>query len=429
MKSYPPKVQLYIESIIVGAGLVLAFLTYNANFNAYSIKGFIFFSLLAIVTDSLPVKLPRGGYVAVTVSVIYASIILFGPCVAAYVAVVGMVFCRFFDKHKEPLHKLLFNCAQFVISAGLAGVLYQVTGGSVGNIYFQSVIPFVVCALTYFLVNITSVVIVLAFVQRVSLWGIWLTNMKWLFPNIITLPLLGILMAYVYVKVGPVGVTVFFIPLLLARFNFKSYINMRDNYFNTIEALASALDAKDTYTLGHSERVAEYATLIAREMKLAEDKIEAIQHMALLHDVGKIGVPDEVLSKPGALTEEEFSMIKQHSVVGSKIIELIEELVDNKELILHHHERFGGGGYPDGIAGQSIPLGARIIAVADSFDAMTSDRPYRAGRTFAEAINILKEMSGTQFDPRVVDAFLHVLNNGEKAAQGYKYEAVLPIQK
>jgi HD-GYP domain-containing protein (c-di-GMP phosphodiesterase class II) len=172
-----------------------------------------------------------------------------------------------------------------------------------------------------------------------------------------------------------------------------------------IRSMINAIDAKDSYTCGHSDRVAEYARLIARELSLDLNQCEQIYMTGLLHDVGKIGVPDEVLNKPGQLTDSEFELIKQHPVIGFEILKHLENLDYVLPGVLHHHEAIDGSGYPHGLQGSEIPLEARILAVADAYDAMTSDRPYRRGMPGEKAEAILRNGAGRQWDPDCVDAF------------------------
>jgi len=175
-----------------------------------------------------------------------------------------------------------------------------------------------------------------------------------------------------------------------------------------VAALVEAVEAKDPYTRGHSERVRAIAVDVGRELDLPQGDLDHVAWAAVLHDVGKIGVPDAVLCKPGPLTRDEYTFIKMHAERGCEILRHIERLQQCVPIVRHHHERFMGGGYPQGISGRAIPLGARIIAVADTYDAMTSSRAYRAGRSHGEAVAEIKRVSGTQLDPDVVDAFLRV---------------------
>jgi putative nucleotidyltransferase with HDIG domain len=183
---------------------------------------------------------------------------------------------------------------------------------------------------------------------------------------------------------------------------------VRRSYRATLEALLAALDTRDTETEGHSERVAAYTMLIAQQLNLPEAELQHIEHGALLHDIGKIGVPDHILYKPGPLTPEEWEVMKQHPVIGYKMCMKIEMLRPAAPIVLHHHERWDGRGYPYGLNGAEIPLGARIFAIADTLDAMTSDRPYRKALSFAQAREEIERCAGSQFDPELVRVFLEL---------------------
>jgi response regulator RpfG family c-di-GMP phosphodiesterase len=187
---------------------------------------------------------------------------------------------------------------------------------------------------------------------------------------------------------------------------------LKTGYIETIRALAEAVDAKDAYTRGHSERVGVYATKVAREMGMARERIERVYIAGLLHDVGKIGVRDAVITKPDRLTDEEYEEIKAHPLIGARILEPISFLADVAPCVRHHHEWYDGSmrGYPDQLRGDQIPLGSRIILVSDTLEAMTSDRPYRKGMPLEAVLSELHKYSGSQFDPVCVDAMLRLLN-------------------
>lgn len=189
------------------------------------------------------------------------------------------------------------------------------------------------------------------------------------------------------------------------------YKDLQDAYMRAIKALAQAIDARDHYTHSHSENVTRYAVIISQEMRLSFSQVEEIRQACELHDLGKIGVSDEILSKPDKLTDSEREQIKLHASKGADILSALEHIKGVAELVRQHHERYDGKGYPDGRKGNQIPLGARIITIADSYDAMTSARSYRKiPLTKQEAIEEIKMNSGTQFDPQVVDAFLKVVD-------------------
>lgn len=200
--------------------------------------------------------------------------------------------------------------------------------------------------------------------------------------------------------------------LLFEEVNRKT-IELEEAHFDSIKALAEALETKDVYTMGHSDRTMNYAMAIAERLGLSKKEREALKYAAIFHDVGKIGVREDILNKPGKLTEDEYGEMKKHPEMGAEIIKHIKFLAPVVPLIYYHHERYDGTGYPTGLKGEAIPTGARIVAVLDAYDAMTTDRPYRSTPGKEKAIAELKRCSGTQFDPKVVDAFLDVLRKGK----------------
>jgi putative nucleotidyltransferase with HDIG domain len=195
--------------------------------------------------------------------------------------------------------------------------------------------------------------------------------------------------------------------------NARLYRNIRDNYLKTIRGFALAVEAKDRYTHGHSENVMKYTVVLARYLGLPPQEIEQIKYAGLLHDIGKIGVSEAILNKPGSLTPEEFDEIKSHPDIGARIISDVPFLKSLVPIVKHHHEFFDGSGYPNGISGEAIPLGARILSVADAFEAMTSNRPYRKAMETSVATKIIFQQSGKQFQPDLVDIFLEIIRQGK----------------
>jgi putative nucleotidyltransferase with HDIG domain len=191
--------------------------------------------------------------------------------------------------------------------------------------------------------------------------------------------------------------------------NARLYAALEQGYLETIRALASAIDAKDPYTRGHSERVAKLSVEIGRELGLDDATLRVLEFGGILHDVGKIGIPEQVLGKPARLTPEEFLLVRAHAAIGAEIVDGVEFLKSAEPAIRHHHERWDGGGYPDGLRGDKIPLIARIVNAADTWDACTSERPYHKAASAREAVSILAKGRGAQFDPDVHDATLRAL--------------------
>jgi len=202
----------------------------------------------------------------------------------------------------------------------------------------------------------------------------------------------------------------------LAIENVKLYESMKKDQISIIRALSSTVDAKDHHTSGHSLKVSEYSQKIAESLGMSERDIENIKYAALLHDIGKIGIPDEIIKKPTRLTPEEFEIVRKHPVIGARIIKEIESLSPMVPIILHHHERFDGKGYPDGLKGEAIPIGARIVHAADAYDTMVSARAYKDMLPAELAVSELRKNAGTQFDPKVVETFITILR---RSSVGY----------
>jgi putative nucleotidyltransferase with HDIG domain len=194
-----------------------------------------------------------------------------------------------------------------------------------------------------------------------------------------------------------------------------SYARLEQNTLEAIESLNATVEAKDPYTAGHSQRVQDIALAVGTQLGLERDRLESLRLAGLLHDIGKLAVPDAILTKPARLTEEEFALIQQHSEAGARIVGNLGRLRDAVPIIRHHHERWDGRGYPHRLAGDSIPIEAAVVGLADAWDAMTTDRPYHRALTVQEALDEVRTGRGTQFAPAVVDSFLATLSRGTLA--------------
>ncbi len=210
--------------------------------------------------------------------------------------------------------------------------------------------------------------------------------------------------------------------------NIELYRQQRDFLAGVVRALTSAIDAKDPYTCGHSDRVARVSVRIARELGFDKEQLNTLYLSGLLHDIGKIGIDDQVLRKPDKLTPEEYEHIKTHTVIGHRILRDLKQLDQVLPVVLHHHEKWDGKGYPHGLAGEDIPYMARIVAVADSFDAMASDRPYRKGLTVEKLNGIFMAGAGQQWDARVVDAFFRVRADIQAISTSEQHNVSLDMQ-
>lgn len=411
-----PNSLFYLYTTVIGlAGLVLVYRAWPYVV-AVSPIDIIVFCLITILCEANPLPLPNEkGTVSVGFALIYASLILYGPEAAIWIAAFGTIRWKEITG-RVSLEKVIFNRGQLAVSAAAAGLIFVSAGGMPGQLLEPvNYLPLALAGLVYFVVNFALMSVAIALMQNLSIRGAWALNLKWITSvNYLVLIPLGVLIAVVYLLVGPAGVILFFLPLLIARHSLQQYVDTRRLLLGTINALVSAVEARDPYTSGHSERVKGYVVATARAMKLPEDLIQSLEYVASLHDIGKIGVRDAVLRKDGPLDPEEWEEIRQHPVIGAAMLEPIEILDKEVALMRHHHERWDGSGYPDRLAGEEIPIGSRIIAVCDAYDAMTSSRPYRPTRTHQEALEELRRCAGTQCDPAVVEAFASAVRETAK---------------
>ena len=406
----PVKLKIYIG--VITASAIALFIYLIPSLLSLSDIGLvlIFFLAISVFAEFIPVDLPMAGSITIGFPVDFVIILVYGPALAMLISAISAIISEALEK-KTSWYKIIFNASQYALSVGVAGLTYQYVGGVVGfQNFFKFALPAVLCALSYCVVNSTLVTMVISLSQETRITTVWRVNIKEMIPSYLAEAPMGFLMAIVYVEVEIIGILLFFLPLLLARRSFELYTKMRKVYLDTIRALAAAIDAKDPYTKGHSERVAKMSLIIAQELNLSGREIENIEYTALLHDIGKIGIADNILGKVSSLTNKEFDKIKEHTVMGAKIIEPVDFLKNSYKSIYHHHEKYNGKGYPDGLKSEDIPLLARIIAVADAYDAMGSDRPYRKKLNKDKILKELKDQSGKQFDPEVVKVLISVLD-------------------
>jgi HD superfamily phosphohydrolase YqeK len=396
---------LYIATVVAAAAAVLAVSPYQG----ISWSRLAVLAVLFLVCESLPTAImPRRvawspGYAATL-----ASVVLVGPAGAALVGAVSAFALR----RGPSVPQRMFNGAMYALSAYGAGQVFLALGGHVGvpvaNSFAQLIGPFMGAAAAHVIANYGLVAGVL-----------WLTNGpgpsapggRGVLDLRLPLPELGyavfgLLIAALWRVVGPFAAILVLIPLFVARWAIAQFADQQRAYEATLRVLCQAVETKDFYTRGHSERVSRGSVMIARAIGMRPERVEAIRYAGMLHDVGKLGVPTNVLQKTGNLTEEEYAAIQLHPMRGLEIIREIGFLDEALAGIMHHHERIDGRGYPMGLAGDEIPEFARVLAVADAFDCMTSTRSYRGARSLAEAVAELRRCSGTQFDPAFVDALV-----------------------
>jgi putative nucleotidyltransferase with HDIG domain len=269
--------------------------------------------------------------------------------------------------------------------------------------WHAAALPLFVCAVAYIATNVLLVTGAVSLEERRPLVSTWMAGARYITPQFFALAPFGVLMAMIYQvrDLRYVGVALFLLPLSWARYAFKAYAEMRSTHEQTVQALANALEAYDPYTEDHSDQVTDLSELIARELGFPATRMDALLFAARLHDIGKF-VMEPVLNKRETLTKEDWDLIRQHPTEGERIVAAIEVQPGAATIVRSTHERPDGRGYPDGLSGAQIDVAASIIAVADAFHAMVSDRAYRPAMPIALAMQELQKNAGTQFDPRVV---------------------------
>ncbi len=319
---------------------------------------------------------------------------------------------KYHSPWRRAPHKELFNVSNVLIAIWLGGLVYDLIVPSNGGAVFTWSVVFgaVIFSFIAIFCNLLFFILYFRLSDQGRFFALLRDNVGGILPNILATIPLGLVIGYILTQYNAyLWLVMFMAPLMLARYSFKVYLDSHTILLRTIASLVEAIEAKDPYTHGHSQRVAYISCEICRAMNCTRAFTDQVMIAALLHDTGKIGVEDAVLRKPGPLTPEEYDIIKQHPVVGMRIIESINLPAAVNDAVLYHHRRYDGTGYPpEGPTFGALPLSAAILAVADTYDAIISDRPYRAGLTKASARKILEEAAGTQLDPKVVKVFLYI---------------------
>ena len=311
---------------------------------------------------------------------------------------------------RKPAIRVVFNTAQYMLAVGIAQILYRLLGGQTDLHSFNlQVAPFIALVVTYFVVNSGSVTLAISFSSGVSVRESWSRLIGGAVIYDVFSSSLGVLLAYLYVRLEFAGLAVLLLPLFFVRHIYEMNQRLEQKNREQLNLMVRAMEARDPYTSGHSVRVSEYARAIARELEMSARQVDSIETAALLHDVGKMYeefVP--LLRKEGKLTADERRLMQSHPARGQELASTSTGLRGEvSSAIRHHHENYDGTGYPDGIAGEEIPIGARIIMIADTLDAMTTDRPYRKALSFDRVVQELIKYSGSQFDPKLVRLVVH----------------------
>jgi putative nucleotidyltransferase with HDIG domain len=379
--------------------------------------GLVFWVCATLIAGAAPVKVPGGTVISPTIAPLLAASVLGGPFAAAVVGAIGVTEWREVRgllRHESgtiPWYGTLYNHSGVTLPLIVSSTAYVAVLGTGVNASWVRLLAFVACGLIYFSLNGAGAASAIALREGRPFKAIYVSNLRQFGVSMAGLAPVAWLMAAMYVYAGPIGVLPFALPLYTTRVGYKKIVEIRDMFTQTVKSLASAVDAKDPYTAGHSVRVQIIGKELGAELGCSEEDLEALEWGGLLHDIGKIGVPDAVLLKQGDLTREERIVMNAHPVKGEEIIRPVKKLAPELPVIRHHHEWYNGSGYPDGLVGEDIPWLARILHVADSFEAMTAARPYRMTPLTDEvALGELRKWSGIQFDPLVVAAFERLMS-------------------
>jgi hypothetical protein len=365
---------------------------------------------LTLALQMFSVRVYGRGSVSVSAIGIVASALLFDTGTTMAIAVLAAVAQSI--RTNSELHKAVFDASNFAVSAGAASLVFQALND-------WRVPAAVLAGVVFAAFNNGLLCLVMSFAERIPWTTVWFERFHWARFHFALFGPLALAATIAYEQVGTAGLVAFTLPPALMILSVRQYLertaaavdeireantNLRRAHKDTIAALSRSMEAKDLYTRGHTERVAAVAAGLARRLGFRDDELEAIEIGALLHDIGKIGIPEQVLRKPGRLTDDEWELIKTHPVISDQILSELDLHPFVRQCARSSHERIDGTGYPDGLSGEAIPLPARIVLVADALDALTSTRPYRAARPMLGALAEIREHSGTQFCPRVVDA-------------------------
>jgi putative nucleotidyltransferase with HDIG domain len=424
-----PRTDLLV-SLTVLLAVVLGMVSPSHLFGRWQV--FVCYLCLGLIGACFKVALP-GGDIALSFNVPYILLSIMWlplPAVLVIAAASALVICTFRVSPRNTLVQILFHLANAINSAFAAWFIYYAAKNASG----QSLPSLVFAATAYFVVNSISVAAVLATLRGKPLFGVW-RHFFWAWPYYPLIAVLALATYSVEVHLGRFTAQMVLPLAYLLYCICKSYSgrlverhshaeDMAALHLRTIEALALAIEAKDQNTHDHLCRVRVYAAGIAAAMKLNDDEREALMAAALLHDIGKLAVPEYIINKPGRLTPEEFDRMKIHPVVGAQILERVSFPYPVAPIVRSHHEHWDGSGYPDGLKGEEIPVGARILAVIDCFDAMASDRPYRRALPISGAVAHVQKLAGIQFDPRVVRILsqLHGELEGKALAESRRME-------
>ena len=434
----PQRGQLFVAVVAIAGTAVIAHSITDVWRESLGPRWLIL-AVLTLLSGSATVKLPSvPATISISETFVFTSVLLYGPSAGTtIVALDGLIISSWFARRRKELYRIAFNMAAPALSIWIAAQAYflfpevkPLISSRIG--INQIIFPLLAFTFLHFVINSLLIAIAVGFETGRKVWDIWRRDFLWLSLNYFGGASVSALLVVYTRDIDPAYLSVIVPLLLILYFTFKipmarvedtnrHLTKVNSLYLSTIETLALAIDAKDQVTHGHIRRVQTFAVELAKSIGIiCHEQLKAIEASALLHDMGKLAVPEHILNKPGKLTEAEFEKMKLHASIGADILSSIEFPYPVVPIVRHHHENWDGSGYPAGLSGIDIPIGARILSVVDCFDALTSDRPYRPRLSSEAATKILLDRRSSMYDPMVVDAFIKlqpVLVSQTEAAQ------------
>jgi signal transduction histidine kinase len=416
-RDFPLSATLFILSLTVAASALIAIslTTIDVDITRSVILIAVILGTLSLALEFIDFPLLIGGDTSFS-TVTYMAMVFMLPFPLA--AIVGVITVLIADiRHGKQLLTMLFNASNFALTFGLTGLIWYLAFGNIAvdqaptSPWTLLVVTLMIAA--FYAINVLLTDITLALIGNRSVKHIWLTNDVPVTLPFICLEVVGVLVAVVWTTT-PVLIPLLTIPAVTTYIAFEMIRRLQRQTQDAMIAMADAIDRRDPYTADHSLRVTELSVRIAEVYGMNERDIERLRIAARVHDIGKIGIGDDVLNKAGRLTDEEWAVMKGHPIISEQLLSPYRQFRHETGIVRSHHERWDGKGYPDGLVGASIPLAARIIAVADTYDAMTTSRPYRPGLSRQIAVDEIRSGALTQFDPQVVASFLQIVDEWSK---------------
>ena len=384
---------------------------YKFNQQPLSISKFIFFALTLFILSNLSVFINTSNKITtqIGIPIIIPAIIILGPFWSSLVTLIGTIPITKL-KNNFVWYKFIFNQTIFFLATGCAALTFEITKSFLSTPYFF--LPLLIANVIFFVINNGSVFLVMLIENYNQDFSVLLYFLK-LTKNIPIVYFLGLLFYYTYINLGQSFLILGIVLIYFSKDILYAHIKRLNHYTQIVESFLKVIDSKDNYTKKHCERVSEYAEIVCRQMQLKPSKANQIVQMAKIHDIGKICIPDSILKATGHLTDEQYEKMKDHSNYGYELLQDIELISSNLDLIRYHHEHYDGKGYPEGLIGKDIPLGARVLATCDAFEVMTNGRLYKPPMTKEKVLAEFKECSGTQFDPQISKLMINLIEAGE----------------